>query len=64
MTEKELLYVEDAIEHEKSIIGICNDLVSKVEEDNYKTFLNNQISNHQSLQDNLMNLLKENANEW
>ena len=29
MTQKELLYVEDAIEHEKSIIDIINNTINK-----------------------------------
>lgn len=61
MTEKELMYLEDACEHEKSIIGICNDFLGKVD-DEYKTFFENQITNHEKIQDNLMNLLKEKAN--
>ena len=28
MTQKELLYVEDAINHERNIICICKDIIS------------------------------------
>ena len=49
MTEKELMYLEDACEHEKSIIGICNDFLGKVD-DEYKTFFENQITNHEKIQ--------------
>ena len=62
MTEKELLYLEDAIEHEKSIIGICNDLSLKVS-DEFKNYFSDQISLHSNIIDNLMNLAKEKANE-
>ena len=62
MTKKELLYLEDAINHEKSIISICSDIVLKVG-DEYKDYFNSQISSHKNLLNNLMMLLKEKANE-
>ena len=31
MTQKELSYLEDAVNHEKSIISICNDISSNFE---------------------------------
>ena len=63
MTEKELLYLEDAALHEKSIINICQDMSLKLSSDNLVEFLNNQILEHQNILDNLTNLLKEKANE-
>ena len=62
MTQKELLYVEDAIEHEKNIISICTDMSSKLTDENLKTFINNEISIHNKVQNELMNLLKEEKN--
>ena len=62
MTQKELLYVEDAIEHEGSIIKICNDLVNGVNNEEFKSFINNEITNHQGIKNNLISLLKENVN--
>ena len=62
MTEKELLYLEDAISHEKSIISLCNDFVLNVE-NSHKEFFNNQITSHNELLNNLMTLLKEKTNE-
>ena len=32
MTQKELLYVEDAIGHEKNIISICNETLNCLED--------------------------------
>ena len=63
MTEKELLYLEDAVMHEKSIVGICQDLVIELEDDSLKDFINEEITKHENIQTNLMNLLKEIANE-
>ena len=39
MTQKELLYVEDAVEHEKSIIKLCNDFLNKLEKKLKTTFV-------------------------
>lgn len=62
MTQKELLYVEDAVMHEKSIIKLCNDFLSKLTDDDLIMFINNQIESHQRMENRLINLLKEQAN--
>ena len=64
MTQKELLYVEDAIEHEKSIIQICKNYLKDLDEnDNLVFFVNKQINEHEKIKCNLMELLKELYNE-
>ena len=62
MTQKELLYVEDAISHEKIIIDVCNDLLTHIDDDNIADFINNEISNHESLKENLLNMLEVKSN--
>ena len=62
MTQKELLYVEDAVGHESSIIKILNNAVCDLDDESFKSFMKNEISNHQNIKDNLMSLLKEKAN--
>ena len=62
MTEKELLYVEDAIEHEKSIIKIIDNKINCLENEEYVSFLENEKNNHETIMDNLLSLLKEKAN--
>ena len=62
MTQKELLYVEDAIEHEKSIIKLCNDFLNKLDDDNLKDFITNRINSHEEMKSNLLSLLEEEAN--
>ena len=64
MTQKELLYVEDAVEHEKSILKIINDIKNKISNSEIVDFLDNQITSHESIQSELLNLLGEIANEW
>ena len=63
MTQKELLYYEDAIGHEKSIVSICQDMSSKLEDESLKSFIDNEITLHESMQNELMNMLEEKANE-
>lgn len=62
MTQKELLYVTDAIEHENSIMKILGECISKLGDDNLSSFMENEVNNHQNIKDNLMSLLKEKAN--
>ncbi len=64
MTEKELLYVEDAILHEKNIIAICNETINFLEDENLVSFLKKEIKKHESMQEKLMIMLKEKSNEW
>lgn len=62
MTQKELLYVEDAIGHEKVIIDICNDLLGHIADDEINLFIRSEINNHQNLKDKLMNMLEVKSN--
>ena len=63
MTEKELLYVEDAIGHEKSIISILNEYVNSLETEELKSFIQDEITKHEDNQNDLMNLLEVSSNE-
>ena len=62
MTQKELAYVEDAIGHEKTIIDVCNDLLTHIDDENLIDFINNEISNHETLKNNLLNMLEVKSN--
>lgn len=63
MTQKELLYLEDAIGHEQNIIKICEDTIKNLEEENLITFMENELNNHVTIKDNLINILEIKANE-
>ena len=63
MTQKELLYVEDATQHEKNIIKILNDSKERITDEELKTFLDNEINIHDDLNHKLMNLLESEVNE-
>ena len=62
MTQKELLYVEDAIGHEKVIIDVCNDLLTHMDDDELTSFIQNEIRNHEQVKNNLMNMLEVKSN--
>ncbi len=58
MTQKELLYLEDAVEHEKNLIKIANETVNLLMDDELKNFINWQLEIHQQVKMELMNLLR------
>ena len=62
MTEKELSYVEDAISHESIIIKICEDVITKLSDNNFASFMQSEIQKHQSLKASLMGLLRGQSN--
>ena len=59
MTQKELLYVEDAIGHENNIISICNETIGCLSDDKLISFMKNEVKKHINLRDKLLSLLKE-----
>ena len=63
MTQKELLYVEDAISHEKVIIECINNIIDNLEDEDLVEYMNNELENHERIHKNFMNLL-ENNNDW
>lgn len=64
MTQKELLYIEDAIGHENTIIKVCEDTIEKLSDESLVEFLRNQVNDHQEIKKELINLLEVIANEW
>ena len=56
MTQKELSYVEDAIEHENNIIKIMNHEINHIEDDRVISFIEEEINIHSSLKEKLLNL--------
>ena len=57
MTQKELLYVEDAIGHEQNLIKIVNETINLLQDTNLKNFMGGQLKIHQDIKTKLMNLL-------
>lgn len=61
MTQKELLYVEDAIGHEKNIISIIQESLQFVEDEEIASFLEKEMKKHQNMEDKMMNFLEGEA---
>lgn len=58
MTQKELLYVEDAISHEANIISYLEESVSKVSDYNVQEFFEKELNYHNQIKKDLLNFLK------
>lgn len=63
MTQKELSYVEDAIEHEKNIISIIDETLKKIENENLINFFNEELKLHEETKEKLINMMEEKAHE-
>ncbi len=64
MTQKELLYMEDAISHQQNLVTICEDFSSRVEDEDLSSFLTKLAKKHQGIEEKLMNVLEDARNEW
>ena len=54
MTEKELLYIEDAIGHEQNIISICNESLNMLDDEKLISFIKNEIKHHKKIEESLI----------
>lgn len=59
MTQKELLYVEDAIGHETNIIAVCNETMNLLEDSNLISFLRSETKKHTAMKEKLMKVLED-----
>ena len=58
MTQKELLYVEDAVGHEQNVGQIIQESILLLEDKSLQTFLKNELKKHQVIETKLINLLE------
>ena len=63
MTQKELLYFEDAVGHEGNIIKIIEAGLQNLEDENLREFMNNELTKHNEAKQRLMNVLEAKQNE-
>ena len=63
MTQKELLYLEDAIGHEKSIISICNNALNNLSDKNLISFIKSEVKKHTNTKEKLMKVLEDKSND-
>lgn len=59
MTQKELLYLEDAYMHEDNTICICSEIVELLDDENLVSFFEGEIKKHTSLRNKIMDLMEE-----
>ena len=59
MTQKELLYLEDAIGHEQSIIKILDESINMLEDDNLISFMKSEQRKHMNTKDKLVKMLED-----
>jgi len=62
MTQKELLYVEDAVGHETNIIKILQETIKNIQDEKLISFLENKLETHVSMKEKLINKLEEKSN--
>jgi len=63
MTQKELLYVEDAIGHEKTIIENIQDYINCLQDENLIEFMRKELKTHEKMKKDLIKLLESEAND-
>lgn len=61
MTQKELLYVEDAIGHENCMLHYLNDMIQNLSDKALLTSINKQIKIHEGMLSKLKKLLEDEA---
>ncbi len=62
MTQKELLYFEDAIGHESNIMKIIENNLHDLMDDELVSFMQSEYEKHQILKEKLINMLGEKSN--
>ena len=63
MTQKELLYVEDAIGHETSVIAYLTDAINNLEDEELISYLEDVVKKHENTKKKLIKKLEDNTNE-
>lgn len=63
MTEKELLYVEDAIGHEKNITNIVSSIIENLEDEKLIQYMKGELKNHEKATKDLIKLLEDECDE-
>ncbi len=63
MTQKELLYYEDAVSHEDILLKVCQEAVSKLENEQLIEIMQTEITRHTNLKNILMNTMEGLINE-
>jgi hypothetical protein len=63
MTQKELLYLEDAIKHEDIMVNMCTEAVNFIEDEDLVSYMDNEAGKHMCMKEKLINFMEELINE-
>lgn len=63
MTQKELLYFEDAISHEQSLCAYIEYAISTLEDNKLIEFMKKELKIHEMVESKLMGILEDACNE-
>ncbi len=63
MTQKELLYLEDAISHEEILIQVLEDSINKINDEKIAKFLKKEQKKHDTYKMKLMSFMEDMADE-
>lgn len=58
MTQKELCYIEDIYNHELLVINMITDVISRLDDETYEDFLENQLEKHEKFIKDLDKLME------
>ncbi len=63
MTQKELLYVEDAYNHENTVISNIQDYINCLQDEDLIDFMKKELKTHERIKKDILKLLEEETNE-
>lgn len=63
MTQKELLYFDDAISHEQSICAYIEYAISNLENSKLIEFMKKELNIHETIENKLLGILEDNIDE-
>ena len=63
MTQKELLYYEDAIMHEVNTISICEYIIDNLDDNSLINFMKKELKKHEDNKNTLLDVMEAIANE-
>lgn len=63
MTQKELLYYQDAINHEQCTIDICKQIINNLKDNDLVDFMKKELDIHSSIKERLLKVMEECSNE-
>lgn len=61
MTQKELLYIEDAITHEQNVIAYLSSEASNLRDEKLISYIDEEIKKHENTKNKLIKKLEENS---